>query len=483
MVQIFYELCSHSRQIKIKEKASKKSKRGGGGDKSCELVGGRDNFEHFLKHMRPLVKGLKYDSLTLNSFLQHMKVSRVAYLRPLRCDRMRTLVLLCVLRWVIEDVALALLKAAFYVTDTSRTNFELFFFMKKTWSRIVAAQLSDSSHRNYARLYNLEKISMSDAVSYCSRFESSGVHMGRLLPKIAATSTQISECRIITGCRVLNPHSKRSYNVNYKFITLHQCLMWLIRHEPTLTGFACLSNKSIHRKYAAFVAYNSMNRNYGLNTEKQQQQQQQQQEQEQPLKKWHLMKLDIKKCFDSIDTRELISYVNSLFGKHLGIDYVFSLLTYASLKYDVDHRDLKCKYERIVVKHRAHTQGFRYGIGDFIRVLDEQQLTKGGGGDGGLSSSSSASSSTVPQSPTNHHPHNQRQQQQTANSSAQSRRMTEVIYVPANIHDRSIGCRQLRDALTKCLNHILIKVHNDIYERMNGVMQGSIWSVEEIFLN
>jgi hypothetical protein len=42
------------------------------------------------------------------------------------------------------------------------------------------------------------------------------------------------------------------------------------------------------------------------------------------------MKLDVRKCFDSIDTRDIINYVNNLFAKHLGIDYVFSLLTYTS---------------------------------------------------------------------------------------------------------------------------------------------------------
>jgi hypothetical protein len=68
---------------------------------SCGLVGGGENFTRFLKHMRPLVvKGLKYDSYILNGFLQQIKISRIDYLRPLRCDRMRTFVLLCVLRWL-----------------------------------------------------------------------------------------------------------------------------------------------------------------------------------------------------------------------------------------------------------------------------------------------------------------------------------------------------------------------------------------------
>ncbi len=117
-------------------------------------------------------------------------------------------------------MSFALLKAAFFVTDTTRTNFEMYFFTKKLWSRIVHSQLSDPSLKKYAHLYNLEKITMSDAVSYCSRYESTGVHMGRLLPKVSTTgaklSAKINECRIITGCRVLNPHTKRTCNVNFK---------------------------------------------------------------------------------------------------------------------------------------------------------------------------------------------------------------------------------------------------------------------------
>ena len=54
-------------------------------------------------------------------------------------------------------------------------------------------------------------------------------------------------------------------------------------------------------------------------------------------------------------------------------------------------------------------------------------------------------------------------------------KMDHVI-VPLSIHDRNVTLRKLKDSLTKCLDHVLIKIHNDIYERMNGILQGSICS-------
>lgn len=48
------------------------------------------------------------------------------------------------------------------------------------------------------------------------------------------------------------------------------------------------------------------------------------------------------------------------------------------------------------------------------------------------------------------------------------------ILVPLSVHDRNQNSTKLLASLKLCVQKVVIKVHNDLYERMNGVLQGSI---------
>ena len=52
-------------------------------------------------------------------------------------------------------------------------------------------------------------------------------------------------------------------------------------------------------------------------------------------------------------------------------------------------------------------------------------------------------------------------------------KMDHVI-VPLSIHDRNVTLNKLDNSVRKCLEHVMIKIHNDVYERMNGILQGRL---------
>lgn len=160
-------------------------------DLSCALIGGKVNFKCLIKKLRLVINSLKYDTFILNNLLHDIKFARISYLKPIKCDRYKRLILMGVIRWLFEDYAFQIIKSRFYVTDTSKTNSELFYYLKSDWRCIFKSQLSD---KNYREKYNLEKIKEADAKAYCSKFESNGIHLGRLLPKNVD-----NECRIISG--------------------------------------------------------------------------------------------------------------------------------------------------------------------------------------------------------------------------------------------------------------------------------------------
>jgi hypothetical protein len=389
------------------EKKAKKEKF----DKTCPLIGGRKNFEIVLKNVKSLISGLKFDTFTVNSLLHGIKFSRMSFLKAIDCHKHQRLVLLSLFRWLFEDYIFMLIRAYFYVTDTSKTNFDLFFYLKTDWKQIVNEQLSE---KNYRKVYNLEKIKESDVIGYCSRYESNGMYMGRLLPKNVN-----NECRIISGCRAYNPCNKKTFNINYRFITLNICLKWLINQDPSLIGMACNGYKEIHRKYSKFLSFNLFNRT-NLNEDNN----------SVLIKKWSFLKFDLNKCFDSINIKDLINYVSMLFYRELGIDYVFTLIKFCKIQFDLDQKQLKAKYDYMALKHNHHDKGFLNGIMDYINILESYKFKKS----------------------------------------------DCTIFVPLSIHDRNINAKKLTDSLKKCLEHVVIKIHDELYERMNGILQGSICS-------
>ena len=306
-------------------------------DTSCPLLGGKHNFDVLVKKLRKIISSLKYDGFILNNLLHDLKFSRICYLKPIKCDRYKRLILMSVLRWLFEDVAFQIIKSRFYVTDTSKTNSAIFYYLKDDWKKIFKSQLND---KNYNKIYNLEKITESHVKSYCSKYESSGIHLGRLLPK-----NFNNECRVISGCKVIDPCTNKTFSINFKFITLNECLNWLIKKDPSLVGFATQGHREFYRLYSEFLKLNELSRTYNPNIE--------------PLKKWNFIKFDLEKCFDMIETKKLINYIGELFNKYLGDSDVFSLLRYSFVQFDTDCKNLKVKYCYIALRHNKDEKGYK----------------------------------------------------------------------------------------------------------------------------
>lgn len=365
------------------------------------------NFKHFVKHLRKVISSLKYDKITLNTLVHNLKFARISFLQPIKCHQFKHLIFLATLRWLVEDFIFELIKASFYATDTSKTNSEIFFYLKSDWSNILNNQLNDQTTKNYKHLYHLEKIREINAIEYCSKFESNGVSLGRLLPKNIK-----NECRIISGCKMLNPYTKKVFNSNFKFITLNNCLNWLIKNDPSLIGFAFSDQFEMKKKYLNFLNLNTLNRTCS------------------DFKNFHFLKSDIEKCFDSINIDDLISYVDLLFEKYLGDNQVFSIVKYCQIKFDLDQIHLKVKYDHLAVRHSVYEKKFRYGTADLEPIIGERFKSS----------------------------------------------KTHSIIVPVLIHDKNVNLNKLKNSIRMCLKHVLIKIHNDIFERSDGILQGSICS-------
>lgn len=395
-------------------------------DRSCALLGGQVNFLCLAKKISKIVKGMKYDSFILNDIVHGLKLARISYLKPIKCHRFKLIILISVVRWLLEDVAFIVLKSQFFITDTNRTNSQIFFYMKKNWKQIMQTQLNDPVTKPFRNIYHLQKVTESNAYLYTSRWESQGFTLGRLFPKSVD-----SGCRLISGCRIFNPYTQRAFTGNYAYVTLNCALKWLIANDPSLVGFACNGHAQIRNKYLSFLNLNSMYRSFSFDDDI---------ECDQSIKKWNFAKIDIQKCFDSIDIKVLSSLIVSLLTKELKSGYCFTLMRFCSVRLEVDRIHSKIKYDYQTIKHKTTQNGYKYGIADFIRHINQESNS------------------------TNNSPNK--------NIDDQLEKADNII-VPLGIHERDVELSMLKKCLNKCLQHVMIKIHHQIYERINGIAQGT----------
>ena len=154
------------------------------------------------------------------------------------------------------------------------------------------------------------------------------------------------------------------------------------------------------------------------------------------LKQWNFLKADIQKCYDSIDIDELIGYMDELFEKYLGEGKAFTVIKFALVEWDIDQKNLKLKYDHLAVRHANYEKCFKYGSATFRRVIENKSFGK----------------FNKDKTQINH------------------------IFVPIVIHDMNINLKKLKESLRMCMKHVLIKIHDEIFERTNGILQGSICS-------
>jgi hypothetical protein len=195
----------------------------------------------------------------------------------------------------------------------------------------------------------------------------------------------------------------------------------MVRHNPKLAGFACNGHAEIQRRYSEFLNSCLANRSQSNVCD--------------PMKKWNFTKIDIKKCFDSIDVNLIKSYISKKFVNLLGTDYLFTILRYQKIRFDLDGKNMTRKQEYLTKKHQFHKKGFKYGIADFIDDLEFE------------------------------------------NRKTSRRFIAEnMIIVPERIHEKGVDHVNLANLMELCLNNVLIKIHDQLFVRSNGILHGGICS-------
>ena len=108
------------------------------------------------------------------------------------------------------------------------------------------------------------------------------------------------------------------------------------------------------------------------------------------------------------------------------IIFFIYFFVFVSLKKDEDMKHLKTRFDYMAVRHAIHEKKFRYGSDDLREAFEKENFNLHG------------------------------------------------IIVPLAIHEQNWGLKKVKESIRLCLKHVLIQIHDEIFERTNGILQGSV---------
>lgn len=261
--------------------------------------GSQENLNAFLTKMELFVNLRKKERLTNQILLEHLKVKKVKWLydikdRHCRSDHRRLeLIFLSVLRWLLEDFLVNLVRSSFYVTESEFSSKQLLFYRKPTW-----AIFRTMSHEKLLES-QYKEISRAEALSRLKEQEM-GFSRLRLVPKETGVRPIAMLCKRedIEMSHELDKRPRRTSEVGPASIPTNTILgdtFAVLRDEydrnNALFGAGVQGLHLFYPKYRTFIK-SSRSSSSGL-----------------PLL---FGSVDIRKCYDNIDQRVALDIVSGL---------------------------------------------------------------------------------------------------------------------------------------------------------------------------
>ncbi|KAK6376466.1 Telomerase reverse transcriptase [Exophiala oligosperma] len=243
---------------------------------------GRRNHQNIMMRVDEFVQMRRFESMTLHKVVQGLRVKSIPWLCPpgkegsrlSKSDHSKRLELLYeFIYYVFDSLLIPLIRANFYVTESSAHRNRLFYFRQDAWRKLSEPSLTGL------------KVSMySNIKPHQARQKLQGRTLGyshiRLLPKDHGarpiTNLRRRQWKIVSGRRILGT------SINTQLSPLFSVLNYERGQDPAPLGSAMFSVADLHSRISKFQNANS---------------------QGSPL---FFVKVDIQSCFDSIPQDQLL---------------------------------------------------------------------------------------------------------------------------------------------------------------------------------
>ncbi|XP_057565963.1 telomerase reverse transcriptase isoform X5 [Hippopotamus amphibius kiboko] len=218
------------------------------------LWGSRHNERRFLRTVKKLLSLGKHGKLSPQELTWKMKVQDCAWLRgssgarciPAAEHRLREAVLGRFLCWLMGVYVVELLRAFFYVTETTFQKNRLLFFRKRIWS-----QLQHIGVRQHLDRVRLRELSEAEVRRHQEARPPLLTSKLRFVPKPGGLRP-IANMGYVVGART-SRGDKKAQHLTSQVKTLFAVLNYERVQRPGLLGASVLGLDDIHRAWRAFV--------------------------------------------------------------------------------------------------------------------------------------------------------------------------------------------------------------------------------------
>uniref|UniRef100_A0A8C6AWP4 Telomerase reverse transcriptase n=1 Tax=Monodon monoceros TaxID=40151 RepID=A0A8C6AWP4_MONMO len=218
------------------------------------LWGSRHNERRFLRNVKKLLSLGKHGKLSPQELTWKMKVQDCAWLRgspgarcvPAAEHRLREAVLARFLCWLMGAYVVEVLRAFFYVTETTFQKNRLFFFRKRVWS-----QLQSVGIRQHLERVQLRELSEADVRRLQEDRPALPTSKLRFVPKPSGLRPIVNMGDVVGAGK--SHRDRKVQHLTSQVKTLFAVLNYERLRRPGLLGASVLGMDDIYRAWQAFV--------------------------------------------------------------------------------------------------------------------------------------------------------------------------------------------------------------------------------------
>ncbi len=253
---------------------------------------GKTNRDTILNTISDFVQMRRFETMNLHQAVQNLRVSCITWLsnsgdqnkKMCKSDFSKRLEILHELvYYILDSLLIPIIRAHFYVTESSTHRHRLFYFRHDVWRKLSEPSLA------VLRLSMYAAIKPSEA-RHKLQSRSLGYSHLRLLPKDQGarpiTNLKRKQLKVGSGKRALGQ------SINTQLAPLFYILNYERIRDPSPLGSALLSVGDIHGRMAEFRSRIPVG------------------------SRLFFVKVDIKSCFDSIPQQQLLDMVETLFSEN-----------------------------------------------------------------------------------------------------------------------------------------------------------------------
>ncbi|KAJ2810204.1 Telomerase reverse transcriptase, partial [Coemansia furcata] len=262
-----------------------------------DLIGGKHNHRLLYKLLRKLTNIGRFGHIDIGEAMQKAKMDEASAWLGRRRGSVAVDIYAGVLCWILSDYTIQLVRAFFYVTESSSDRSRLFFFRGDVWTKITRQSLRSLESDIYT------KRTLADASASGSGRSSFGYSRLRLLPKEHGfrAISNLKHSYMVKQKTLWRGGNKKPLN-EYKEVPVVStnkllanslaALTYLRRVQPQLVGSTVANVSDIYTKLKAFKASEHIKPLLG----------------KAPL---YIGKLDIQKAYDTIVQSKLLELLET----------------------------------------------------------------------------------------------------------------------------------------------------------------------------